>query len=49
MIYITGDTHGDIDYKKLLTLKEKNLSYDDYLIICGDAGICWSPQSFLNN
>ena len=46
MIYITGDTHGDIDYKKLLTLKERNLSYDDYLIICGDAGICWSPQTF---
>ena len=46
MIYITGDTHGDIDYKKLLALKEKNLSYDDYLIICGDAGICWSPQTF---
>ena len=44
MIFITGDTHGDIDYKKLLSLKEKNLSYDDYLIICGDAGICWSPQ-----
>lgn len=46
MIYITGDTHGDIDYKKLLTLKENNLSYDDYLIICGDAGICWSTQTF---
>ena len=46
MIYVTGDTHGDIDYKKLLTLKEKNLSYDDYLIICGDAGICWSTQEF---
>lgn len=46
MIYITGDTHGDIDYKKLLTLKEKNLSYDDYLIICGDVGICWSTQTF---
>ena len=46
MIYITGDTHGDIDYEKLLTLKEKNLSYDDFLIICGDAGICWSPQVF---
>ena len=42
MIFITGDTHGDIDYPKLLKLKEKNLSYDDYLIICGDAGICWS-------
>lgn len=24
MIYITGDTHGDVDYKKLLSLKEKN-------------------------
>ena len=42
MIFLTGDTHGDIDYAKLLKLKEKNLSYDDYLIICGDAGICWS-------
>ena len=47
MIFITGDTHGDIDYKKLLILKEKNLSYDDYLIICGDAGICWSPFDFV--
>ena len=46
MVYITDDTHGDVDYKKLLTLKEKNLSYSDYLIICGDAGICWSPQTF---
>ena len=46
MIFITGDTHGDIDYKKLLILQEKNLSYDDYLIICGDAGICWSPFDF---
>ena len=46
MIFITGDTHGDIDYGKLLALKEKHLSYNDYLIICGDAGICWSPQTF---
>ena len=46
MIFITGDTHGDIDYKKLLIIKEKNLSCDDYLIICGDAGICWSPFDF---
>ena len=46
MIYITGDTHGDIDFKKLLLLKEKNLSRKDYLIICGDAGICWSPGLF---
>ena len=47
MIYITGDTHGDIDYNKLLSLKKKSLSYDDYLIICGDAGICWSPSTFV--
>ncbi len=45
MIFITGDTHGDVDYRKLLALKEKNLSYDDYLIICGDAAICWSYSS----
>ena len=31
-IYITGDTHGDIDYKKLLALKKKNLSYNDSFI-----------------
>ena len=46
MIYITGDTHGDIDFKKLLALKEINPTYEDYLIICGDAGICWSIQTF---
>lgn len=45
MLYITGDTHGDVDYLKLISLKNKHLSYDDFLIICGDAGICWSPQT----
>ena len=44
MIFITGDTHGDVDYWKLHDLKSKDLTYDDYLIICGDAGICWSPE-----
>ena len=46
MIFITGDTHGNVDYNKLLTLKEKKLSYDDYLIICGDVAICWSILEF---
>ena len=46
MIYITGDTHGDIDFVKLYRLREKNLSYNDYLIICGDCGICWSNEYF---
>ncbi|MCQ2086701.1 MAG: metallophosphoesterase [Bacilli bacterium] len=45
MIYITGDTHGDIDYKKLLKLVDANLTHKDFLIICGDAGICWSYDS----
>ena len=44
MIFVTGDTHGDIDCNKLSSLIAKNLSYDDYLIICGDAGICWAPE-----
>ena len=47
MIYITGDTHGDVDFIKLLRLIDLNLSYDDYLIICGDAGICWSEQDLV--
>lgn len=44
MIFVTGDTHGEIDFAKLYFLKDLNLSYDDYLIICGDAGICWDPN-----
>ncbi|MCQ2794765.1 MAG: metallophosphoesterase [Bacilli bacterium] len=42
MIYITGDTHGDIDFNKLERLKEKKLTYKDTLVILGDCGICWS-------
>lgn len=45
MIFVTGDTHGHIDYEKLLKLKELNLSYDDYLLICGDAGIVRSEDT----
>lgn len=44
MIYITGDVHGDIDFRKLLLLAVDNVSLDDTLIILGDAGICWSPE-----
>lgn len=45
MIYITGDTHGDVDFNKLLKLKDEKVTYNDYLVICGDAGICWSQDS----
>lgn len=43
MIYVTGDTHGGIDVKKLLDPKLP-LTKEDYLIICGDFGFIWNPN-----
>lgn len=43
MIYITGDTHGPIDFNKLLRLKNLKVTRRDILFILGDAGICWDP------
>lgn len=45
MIYITGDTHGDID-----RFFEEGMIYDkldenDTLIICGDFGFIWANES----
>ena len=40
MIYITGDTHGD--YRRFRTdlfPEQKNMTADDYVIICGDFGL----------
>lgn len=47
MIFITGDTHGNIDFQKLddFAIKNKNLTKDDYMIIAGDAGIVWSEAT----
>ncbi len=46
MIYLSGDTHGNLDLQKIEDFFEiegllRTLSKDDYLIILGDAGICW--------
>lgn len=44
MIYVTGDTHADIDIGKLSTPRfpqQKNLTKNDYLIVCGDFGLVW--------
>lgn len=44
MIYITGDTHGMIDWEKLNTTEfpeQKSLSRDDYVIVLGDFGGIW--------
>ena len=44
MIYVTGDTHIDQDISKLNAKsfpKQKDLTKNDYVIICGDFGGVW--------
>lgn len=43
MIYITGDTHGGQDSSKLDQSMMKKLTEKDFLVICGDTGLCWLP------
>ena len=46
MIYVTGDTHGQHDFAKLLDFAENNpqLTKNDYVIIAGDfGGVWWKP------
>ena len=44
MIYITGDTHGDFTRfsAKRLRRTGMELTKEDYIIICGDFGLCWA-------
>lgn len=47
MIYITGDTHGEIDIGKLASKnfpQGNSLTKDDYVIICGDFGFIWNSK-----
>ena len=47
-IFITGDTHGEVDISKLNAKKfpqGKNLTRDDYVIICGDFGGIWDGSN----
>lgn len=47
MIYITGDVHQSYDIRKLNTRswpEQKNLTRNDYLIVCGDMGIVWDDS-----
>lgn len=44
-IFITGDTHGLNDAEKLVTCSAKNnLTYEDYVIICGDCEVLWDKK-----
>ena len=48
MIYITGDTHIPIDIRKLSTRsfpEQKELTKNDFVIICGDFGGIWSNNA----
>lgn len=45
MIYVTGDIHGELDIRKLSDIhfpQQKDMTKDDYLIICGDFGLVWN-------
>ena len=45
MVYITGDTHIPVDIAKLNSKRfpaQKDLTKDDFLIICGDFGGVWN-------
>ncbi len=46
MIYITGDTHGDFTRfsAKRLRRTGMELTIEDYIIICGDFGLCWAKD-----
>ncbi len=43
MIYVTGDTHGDI--KRFRKRELKKLGNKDYLIVCGDFGFLWDEST----
>ncbi len=47
MIYITGDTHGEFGRfaKKRMKKKGMELTDNDYVIICGDMGLCWADDA----
>ena len=43
-LFVTGDTHGDIDWHKLNSRnfpEQKSLTKDDYVIVLGDFGAVW--------
>lgn len=47
MIYITGDTHGQYDFAKLLRFVKTHpeLTKNDYMIIAGDCAAVWCRET----
>ena len=41
-LYFCGDTHGEVDFHKLNSKHiQGHITEQDYVIICGDAGVVW--------
>ena len=51
MIFITGDTHGSIDFAKLRVFAKNNpsLTREDFMIIAGDFGGVWNKTTLEND
>ena len=55
MIFITGDTHHDIDieklrkgnFEKMTDASFNNITKNDYLIVCGDFGLLWFQNTLV--
>ena len=44
-IYVTGDIHSEPDRFSMENFPEqKELTRDDYMIICGDFGLVWAED-----
>lgn len=44
MLYVTGDTHGALDIRKLNTSnfpEQRSMTKEDYVAIMGDFGLVW--------
>lgn len=46
MVWLSGDIHGEVDFGKVEEFFDamecyEEVTKDDYLIILGDAGVCW--------
>lgn len=49
MIYITGDCHGDFRrFSSKIFPEQKEMTRDDFVIICGDFGGIWNKKPFLS-
>lgn len=51
MIFVTGDTHGSVDFQKLVLFacEHKELTKNDYVVIAGDFGGVWSKERLEND